>query len=117
LDFSDAPADTFCLRFGFCCAFTWVLLLLLLLLLLFAIGRPLLSGFGILKRAALKLDTSVMSFLDEAGDCDAGESAVALPSELGRNFRRRASMGSSCFEFEFELVEDGEAEDAGFRSV
>lgn len=113
MDFSDAVADAFCLRFGFCCALAWKLLLLLLLL--FIIGRPLLFDFGILKRAALKLDTSDISFLDETDDSDDGEFVFAFPSELGRNFRRRASIGSSCFEF--DLLESAEPEDAGFRSV
>jgi hypothetical protein len=52
-----------------------------------------------------------MLFLDEIVDFDAGE--FVFPSELGRNFRRNASIGSSCF----ELLVDAEAEDDGFRSV
>jgi hypothetical protein len=70
------------------------------------------SDLGILKSAALKLDTSVISFFEDAADdCKAG--AVAFPSELGRNLRRRASMGSSLF----PLVEDARPDDAGFLSV
>jgi hypothetical protein len=59
-----------------------------------------------------------MSCLDEAGNCDAGESAFAFPSELGMNLRRSESIGSSCLAFEVEVeVEDAVAEDAGSRSV